>query len=77
MIVNVLEFKMRKCCYLSLQRARVASGADLVKSELDALNRRYMELMADQNRKIHQLKSVYDSNGAYFPVSNISKVCIL
>ena len=57
------------CPWLPLQRARVASGADTVRTEIDVINKRYMEMLADLNRRLHQLKSVYDTNGALFPVS--------
>ena len=43
-----------------------------MRGEIDAINRRYTDLMESQNRRLQQLKSVYDANGRAFPVSIIN-----
>ena len=53
------------------KRPRLLTGADTVCNDLDLLNRRYMELLAELNHRLRQLKHLHDSAGLYFPVSQI------
>ena len=49
----------------------MSSGADSVRVEIDGMNQRYTDLLDALNRRLRQLKSVYDASGAAFPVSPI------
>ena len=62
------EIQTRQSADLA-KRPRMVSGADSICNDLDALNRRYMELLAEVNHRLRQLKHLYDAAGLYFPVS--------
>ncbi len=54
---------------VSLQRARVSSGAEAVRGEVELINRRYSDLLAQLNTRLQKLQGVYRSQGKPFPVS--------
>jgi len=56
----------------SLQkRARVQSGADTVQTDLNDMNKQYMEMLSVVNHYLKRLKTLHDKEGLYFPVSNL------
>lgn len=55
----------------TVKRPRMLTGADTICTDLDLLNRRYMELLAELNHRLRQLKALHDAAGLYFPVSEI------
>ena len=54
----------------SLQKKpRVQSGADTVQTELNMMNKKYLELLSMVNHYLKTLKTLHDKEGLYFPVS--------
>ncbi|KAK2164152.1 hypothetical protein LSH36_68g10066 [Paralvinella palmiformis] len=52
----------------SLQkRARVQSGADTVQTDLNDMNKQYMEMLSVVNHYLKRLKTLHDKEGLYFP----------
>ena len=47
----------------------LTSGADNVQSELDVVNRQYLELLAQLQQQVRVVKALHEDAGVYFPVS--------
>ena len=50
------------------KKSRVHSGDEVVRSELETMNRAYMELLGDVHHRLMALKHLHDREGLFFPV---------
>ena len=67
--VDSVEESQPNIKQLLARHQTVQSGAESVTTELNKLNKQYMELLAELNYRLKQFKDVYEKAGLYFPVS--------
>lgn len=56
------------------KRSRLQQGHEVVRSELEVMNRSYMQLLAQLHHRLKLLKDLHDREGLFFPVSRRTDV---
>ena len=57
------------------KRSRLLQGHEVVRSDLETMNKTYMDLLIRMHHRLKMLKQLHDQDGLFFPVLHTRQAC--